>query len=444
MSRFPVEALVGLLVVALGACIWKWPVLAAYLAIGVTPLTVGLNGVAGIRPNEALDLFAGAILALRYLTGLRTGQLPRFRLDRVEVAMVAMAVTNSVVPLLWMSLRQETISADDFLYALVMWKLVGIYAIVRAAVRTDLEVRRCLWISVAVAAFVALVAILQSLSVLGVAQLVSHYYSYPGSGPAGGRGSSTLGLPAATADLLIFNLAIVAGLWTRYRGHRFILAAAGALFVAGTVAAGEFSTYIGLVVGVVCIAIVLRSARALTIFGLTIAAAAVAVWPVISARLSGFQTGNGLPASWTGRLYNLETYFWPKLFSDWNFVLGVRPSARVAVASKLGGYVWIESGYSWLLWGGGIPLLASFLFFVYVTARRGWEAARSAYDARSVAGIAVFVAVAVITVLMAFDPHLTYRGSADLFFFLIALAAPRDRSAPQSVASQSERVMTEV
>jgi hypothetical protein len=453
-SRFPVQALFGLLALALGACIWKWPVLAAYLTIGLTPLTVGLDigsVLPLIRPNEALDLFAGATLGLRYLTGLRTGQLPRFRLDRVEVAMVAMAVTNSAVPLLWMSVRQQAISAGDLLYALVMWKLLGIYAIVRAAVRVDLEVRRCLWLSVAVAAFVALVAIMQSLSVLGVTQLLSRYYTYVAAGPAGGRGSSTLGLPAATADLLIFNLAIVTGLWTRCRGHRFILGAAGALFVAGVLAAGEFSSAIGLVVGLVCLAIVLRSPRILAIFALAAAGGAYLVRPVISERLSGFQTGNGLPVSWTGRLYNLETYFWPKLFSDWNFVLGVRPSARVAVASKLGQYVWIESGYTWLLWGGGIPLLASFLFFAYVTAWRGWEAARGAYDARSVAGIAVFVAVVVIIALMAFDPHLTYRGSADLFFSLIALAASGDRSARQGVAirarqpvSLSERVMTEV
>jgi putative peptidoglycan lipid II flippase len=447
MSRFPVQALFGLLAFALGACIWKWPVLAAYLAIGLTPLTVGLDSgsvLPLVRPNEALELFAGATLGVRCLTRLRTGQLPRFRLDRVEVAIVAMAVTNSVVPLLWMSVRQEAITTDDLLYALVMWKLLGIYAIVRAAVRTDLEVRRCLWLSVAVGAVVALVAIVQSLSVLGVSQLLSQYYSYAAAGPAGGRGSSTLGLPAATADLLIFNLAIVTGLWTRYRGHRFILAAAGVLFVAGVLAAGEFSSAIGLVVGIICIAVVLRSPRILTIFALVTAVGAYLVRPVISQRLSDFQTGNGLPVSWTGRLYNLETYFWPKLFSDWNFVLGVRPSARVAVASKLGHYVWIESGYTWLLWGGGIPLLASFLFFVYATAWRGWEAARGAYGARSVAGIAVFAAVGVISTLMAFDPHLTYRGSADLFFFLIALTAHRDRSARQPVVSLSERAMTEV
>ena len=91
--------------------------------------------------------------------------------------------------------------------------------------------------------------------------------------------------------------------------------------------------------------------------------------------------------------------------------------------------MWIESGYTWLLWGGGIPLLASFVFLVYASARRGWSAARGGQDGRSVAGAAVVAAIAVITVLMIFDPHLTYRGSADAFFFLLALTAPTWRHA---------------
>src|SRR5205823_2561055 len=145
------------------------------------------------------------------------------------------------------------------------------------------------------------------------------------------------------------------------------------------------------------------------------------------------------------RLQNLQTYFWPTLSAHGNFVLGVRPGARIAVPTQITGYVWIESGYTWLLWGGGIPLLAGFLFFVYAVARRGCEAARGR-DGRSVAGIAVFAAIFVITTLMLFDPHLTYRGSADDFFFLLALAAPRGR--PPDAADAEHRtpelVMTEV
>lgn len=450
----PRTALAGLLVLAVMGCVWRWPSLAAYLAIGLTPLTVSLNlghSLPLVRPNEAIDLLVGAALAARGLALLRSGQLPRIRLTRVELALVLMAVTNSVVLLLWMAIRQQPISQDDLLYALVMWKLLGLYALVRFSVSTDRQIRRCLWISVAAACVVAMVAILQSLAVAGVPRVLAEYFgSYSSaSGPAGGRGSSLLGLPGATADLMVFNLAVITGLWTRYRRHQLVLAAAGALMVFGALSAGEFTGVLGLVVGVVCIALVSGSPRLLGLFALAAAVGAIVLWPVISQRLAGFQSASGLPVSWTGRIYNLRTYFWPTLFSDWNWVLGVRPAARIPVPSQAAGYVWIESGYSWLLWGGGVPLLASFVFFVTVTARSAWQTARAGSDARSVAGIAVFTALMVIVVLMIFDPHLTYRGSGDDFFFLIALAAPRNRrSEPVPVITRqsphAQAVMMEV
>jgi capsular exopolysaccharide synthesis family protein len=429
MTLGPLKAMAGLLILLLLAAVCRWPPLAAYLVVVVTPLTVGISRGAVlplIRPNEAVDLIVAAGLAARGIVRLRTGRIPRLRLDGVERAILLMAVFNSVLPLLWMRFRQQPVTQDDLLYALVMWKFLGLYVIVRLSVGTGRQIRRCLWLSVAAASVVAVVAILQSLNLLGVSGLVSTYYAYTGNGPvaAGARGSSTLGLPAATADLMIFNLAIVSGLWARYRRHRLVLGASAVLFVAGALATGEFSSALGLLIGVVCIAVVSGSPRLLALFIPAGLAGSAVLRSVIAGRLSGFRSPAGVPASWLDRISNLRTYFWPKLFSDWNFVLGVRPAARIPVVTQSAGFVWIESGYTWLLWAGGIPLLASYAYFVVAATRRGWLAARHGAGAASVAGAAAFVAVLVTTVLMIFDPHLTYRGSADVLFVLIALAAP--------------------
>ncbi len=222
---------------------------------------------------------------------------------------------------------------------------------------------------------------------------------------------------------MLYNLAIVSGLWMRFPGRRAVLAPIAALLVLAALSAGEFSSAIGLVVAVVAIAVVTNSARLLRIFLPAGLIASQVLQPVFAIRLSGFNSLTGLPVSWTGRLHNLQTYFWPQLLSSWNGLLGVRPAARIHVASQATGYVFIESGYTWLLWGGGIPLLGSFVFFVLATARRGWQAAHQGSGAIGVAGIAAFVAIIVTAVLMTFDPHLTYRGAADLLFALIALAA---------------------
>ncbi len=108
------------------------------------------------------------------------------------------------------------------------------------------------------------------------------------------------------------------------------------------------------------------------------------------------------------------------MFSDHNWLLGVRPSARVTVPGKILGYVWIESGYTWLLWGGGIPLLASYLAFVVAVIRKGWAYANRA-GAVGIVATAVAAAAASQVILMVFDPHLTYRGSGDALFLLLAL-----------------------
>ena len=123
--------------------------------------------------------------------------------------MVLLAVCSSVVPLWWMKVRQEPITGDDLLYALVLWKYLGLYTLIRMSVSTERQIRRCLLASVGAACIVSVLAILQSLGLFGVPRLLATYYAPFGVDDAwAGRGSSTLGLPAATADLALYNLAI--------------------------------------------------------------------------------------------------------------------------------------------------------------------------------------------------------------------------------------------
>jgi hypothetical protein len=338
-----------------------------------------------------------------------------------------------------MFLTNRPVTGDDLSYALILWKYLGVYAIVRFSVTEQAQVLRCLWISVGSAAVVALIGILQALDLAGVRTVLSQYYApygYVGA-LANPRGGSTVSLPAAAADLLIFNLAIAVGLWVRYRRHPVTLAIVAGLCMFGVLAAGEFSSAIGLVLGVIASTLVMGRLRYLRFFPVALVAAGFLLQPVIATRLQGFQSTSGIPVSWAGRLRNLHNYFWPHLFSGDNWLFGVRPAARVPVSSQATGYVWIESGYTWLLWGGGIPLVLAFGYFVWVVGKRSWWTAHSAPAPAAIAGGAVFTAVVVITVLMTFDPHLTYRGSADCLFALMALMGVTSRDTWQGTTSET-------
>jgi hypothetical protein len=153
------------------------------------------------------------------------------------------------------------------------------------------------------------------------------------------------------------------------------------------------------------------------------AGAVVALWPVLAPRLASFNSIDRMPQSWVTRIYNLENYFLPPLFSGTNPLFGVRPAARVVVPTQGLGYVWIECGYVWLLWGGGLPLLAAYAAFTWISARCLLPEARRLDSPLSVAALAAGVGVIVCAVLMIFDPHITYRGGADLLFTLLAITS---------------------
>jgi peptidoglycan biosynthesis protein MviN/MurJ (putative lipid II flippase) len=447
IGPFAVGALAGLnlkysvlLVIAAGLAGWVMarPAVAAYLLILLTPLVVGLNDavvVHALRPNETLMILLAVAIALRWLVRVRSGEIRFPRLDAVDASLIALGITSSVVPLIMMYARQRATTADDLLYSIVLWKLLAEYIIVRTVITTREQAMRCLNLSLLAGAIVCLIGILQSLG-HGVNGFLAKYYTPTGldTSLTSGRGGSLLGLPAAVADLAILNLAIAVAMIVRGHPRRLWLGGLAALFGIGVVAAAEFSTFIGLFVALAALLVVTKSGR---IAAYTIPVAligGVLLWPVIRTRLSGFDSATGLPISWTDRLYNLRTYFLPTLWADHNWILGVRPAARIPLTSKRFSFVWIESGYIWLLWGGGLPLLASYIAFVGASLRKGWAYAKRA-DAAGIAATAVFTALSAQVVLMILDPHLTYRGSGDLLFMMLALV----RRLPSGSAKATSR-----
>jgi hypothetical protein len=172
---------------------------------------------------------------------------------------------------------------------------------------------------------------------------------------------------------------------------------------------------------VVTMALVARRPRALRLIPPSVSCAVVVMWPVIQDRLMGFHSVTGWPVSWVRRLYNLNTYFLPELLSGTHPLLGVRPAARVATEHDGLGFVWIESGYVWLLWGGGLPLLGAFIAFVWVALRTLRPLIVPLDSYASVAALAAFSGIVSMVVLMTFDPHLTYRAAADWLFSLLAM-----------------------
>jgi hypothetical protein len=408
------------------------PVLGPFLWLLLCPLIVGIargEGAMLLRPNEALLLAIAAGVGLRLLWDGRRGVPWWPRPHPVDLGMVALAAAGFLLPLALRYGRGLDVSTDDLLYALVFVKYLALYLLFRLAVRRPREVAACLVLAMVAGAIVAAVAVLQVKDLAGVPALLDAYYDAPFTAPVGpitDRGTSTVASSFGVADMMCLCLAVATAWLLRRPANPVPLLIGAALFLAGCLAAGSFSGFIG--AAVVALATGLVAGRLLRLLAVMVPTALVATvlfWPTVAGRLEGFDSRMGLPKSWLGRVENLERFVWPELLSGLNWLWGVRPSARIPAPEAWRDWVYIESGHAWLLWSGGVPLLLAFLALSWVVARHLFPIARDGQGPIAIAAAAGFAGMAMIFVLTLFDPHLTVRGCADLLFPLLALALVR-------------------
>lgn len=435
----PVYTLLALIAAVLVAAIFVHPPVAAYTLLLATPLMAGLERgelIPLLRPSEAVAIVVIGALVLRGAAVSRGRFSPR--IGRLDGAILLLTVAGSLIPVMWMLARGKELTQDDLLYALQLWKYYAVFVAVRAAIRTEKEVRVCLWLSMIAASVVGAIAVIEAGNLFGLPDLLSQYYGVEG---ADKRGSSTLGSPHAVADVMVMNLAIAAG-WLIRGGSRrgpLLLLAAG--FVFGIIASGEFSGYLGLLLAVGTVGLITGTlGRSFLFFVPVVTIAALSLRSVVATRLSGFESETGMPQSWEVRLENLRTFFWPQLTDNFNWIMGVRPAPRVPGPERWRDWVWIESGHTYLLWTGGVLFFLAFFVFLWTAMRRVARVARERSDAIGVAAIASLTGLVLVAVLMTFDPHLTFRGAADLNFSLLALALVGSKlSGGRSTAPQSSR-----
>jgi hypothetical protein len=414
------EPPVALAALAMFVLVATRPVVGAYAYLVLLPFVAGIERglvLPNMRPSEVLQAYlTAAVLGGVYVRVLR-GDALRVQVTRLDRAIIALATFASVWPLLWLFVRGNDPTKSDFLSTMAFWRLVALYALFRYVVRTPEHVRRCMWILLAGASGLAVVAALQALGLPTITAILD--------ADGGGRGGATLSSAIAVGDYLAYSLAVVLALYLRQAAPRRVLGAIAVVLVIGSVGTGQFSAWIGASIVLVAIAAHERQLARMAFRVLPVVVIGLLVaWPVVDRRLEGFGGEAGYPTSWLGRIDNLTSFFLPRL-GDFQWVLGVRPDPVLPAPETWRQVIYLESGILWLLWVGGIPLLLAFCWFLGTAFRHTHTLARSRSDVVGVASLAAFGSLCALTLLTIFDPHLQFRGGGDVLFILLALSANR-------------------
>ncbi len=437
-------ALAGLFVLII--LTWRLPHFAGYVIIAGAPFVLGFERdqiLPQLRVNEALLAVLLLVMATRWLVYSRRVVL---RLRSFDYAIVAIVVFGFFLPLLAQFTRLKPVGLEDVLYAAVFVRLALLYALIRFTIKTQSQVRTALGLSLFVAAGLAILGTMDSLNFLGTADRLQRWFPNEGFQVDDGRGSATMGNPIGFGVYQGMNAMIGLSMYLIGERPRRLIATAAGLCCLGVVGSGQIGPLISMSIGLLALAVATKSFWKLFRFGIPLVLVAlVLLAPLAARRVEGFgghaidsrkrESINNSPvaiqgealfeanpgSSWDVRLYNLETFFMPSFADDKNIIWGVTPQARVSSPRQGEEYIWIESGHLWLFWSGGIPLFLAWfgmLITGMITSRR---VLRTRAGPVAVAGAAAFGALWIINVAQTFDPHMTLRGSVDIFYPLMAL-----------------------
>jgi hypothetical protein len=416
------------------------PVFATYAYLGTLPLIAGIdrgNLIPLVRPNEALlvVLLAGALVGgcFRQCQLRRwQGQTASLQLQQLDIPLGVFLLMSTAWPLLSMVLRGHPPASSDLAAVLPVCKLIAIYLLVRFTVTTEAQLVRCFRLIIWPGTVVAVIAILQTLHFGPVVSMLQTVWT-PDSNSAAlaERGTTTLASSIATGDYIIICLTLVVCCGVRGlldRRERLVL---GFVLGAGVLAAGQFSTWISAVVTAGLILWRFSTVRRNSIRFLWLVPVALVVGaPALIGRLEGFGD-YGVPRSWIGRWNNLSNFYLPR-FGFINVLLGVSPNSVLPAPERWREVIYLESGYLELLWIGGIPLLAAFIWLAVAVLRRtGRLMAQSGgqpegqSDAVAAAASALWVCWWFVLILTVLDPHLTLRGTGDVLFMLMGITTGR-------------------
>lgn len=384
-----------------------------------------------LRPSEGLLLAitgAAAVLALRsYLQGHRW----RFTPKPLDWWMLAFAVFSSIVPLLWLFARVEPVDFSLILAASPIVKYLILYLVARMSVRTETEAQLVMWAMVAGGLFLFVIALAEN---AGIGPVRSFLNSFAGAPTEDfGRAFTTLGSAIASGAVMSIAsaLAFSKGIARSSPPWLFVT---GLLF-GGAILTGQASAVLGAIVALTCVAMHHRVLAKTVVFGapfmLILGVLAV---PIVQERLTQTAAGSIFPQSWVIRWANLSKLYFPEL-ADGGWLLGVTPETVLLPPDTWRTEVFIESGYVWALWIGGVPLLLAMLGMLIA----GWRAfgqSSARLDANAMR-IATRGTIAFIAIFSIIDPHTSLRGGADMLYLLLGAglwAAPLTRRDEQRYA----------